>query len=151
DQHLQQPDLGDPAHHIWVRGAALRVLSDRLQRPGQRGGVLARVALDGVVDHRHSAPPPPDMRGSVSCRRTVASSIASDPRIVAGMRTQLAERRAEIDAGARPLGWKLGMGGAAALAALQTTGALVGYLIADNVLADGAQVTVGAWGDPRFE
>src|SRR5262249_20269453 len=71
--------------------------------------------------------------------------------VVAGMRSQLAARRAEIDAGAEPLGWKLGMGGPAALAALGTTGALVGYLLADNVLADGAQVAVGAWGDPRFE
>jgi 2-keto-4-pentenoate hydratase len=77
--------------------------------------------------------------------------IGSDARIVAGMTAQLQARRTRLGDGARPLGWKLGLGGAAAREQLGTSGPLVGFLIEDDLLPDGAQVAVGGWEDPRFE
>jgi len=77
--------------------------------------------------------------------------VASDARIVAGMTAQLQVRRTRLGDGARALGWKLGMGGAAAREQLGTSGPLVGFLIEDDLLPDSAQVAIGGWQDPRFE
>jgi 2-keto-4-pentenoate hydratase len=75
----------------------------------------------------------------------------SDPRVAAGMAAQLRARRTRLGDGARSLGWKLGMGGDAARQQLGTGGPLVGFLIEDDLLPDGAQVPIGGWEDPRFE
>ncbi len=77
--------------------------------------------------------------------------MGTDPRVAAGMTAQLRARRDRLDRGARPLGWKLGLGGAAAREQLRTTGPLVGFLVADDLLPDGARVAIGSWDDPRFE
>ena len=42
-----------------------------------------------------------------------------DPRIARGMEKQLAQRRARIAAGEKPIGWKVGLGAKAAMERLQ--------------------------------
>jgi 2-oxo-3-hexenedioate decarboxylase len=77
--------------------------------------------------------------------------VTEDPRVAAGMLRQLADRATVLDAGARPLGWKIGFGSSAAMAQLGTTGALVGFLTDRSLLADAGTLAIGAWGAPRLE
>lgn len=74
-----------------------------------------------------------------------------DPRIVSGMQRQLRRRREFLQAGRRPLGWKLAFGGPAALERLHTSAALVGFLMADAVVASGQTVSVTGWRKPVAE
>ncbi len=67
------------------------------------------------------------------------------------MAAQLRARRTRLGDGARSLGWKLGFGGDGGPPAAGHRGPLVGFLIEDDLLPDGAQVAIGAWEDPRFE
>jgi 2-keto-4-pentenoate hydratase len=57
----------------------------------------------------------------------------------------LARRQDELDAGAEHLGWKVGFGSPAAMAALAIDRPLVGYLTAGRRLAPGATVSVAGW------
>jgi len=52
-----------------------------------------------------------------------------DPRIARGMQRQLAERRARIAAGEKPLGWKVGLGAKPAMDRLNIKMPLVGYVM----------------------
>lgn len=63
----------------------------------------------------------------------------------------LAARAAAVDAGASPLGWKLGFGSPAALAAFGTDRPLVGFLTHGRLLAPGAAVDVSGWTRPMLE
>jgi 2-keto-4-pentenoate hydratase len=81
----------------------------------------------------------------------MSSSVSSDPRIVAGMRAQLAARQALVDDGARPIGWKIGFGSPAAMTPLGITGPLVGFLVDRGLVTDGGSVSIGAWTAPRLE
>jgi 2-keto-4-pentenoate hydratase len=74
-----------------------------------------------------------------------------DPRIAAGTTRMLAARDAALDAGAGHLGWKLGFGAPAAMAAFGTDRPLVGFLTRDRLLPSGATVDVGAWTKPVLE
>jgi 2-keto-4-pentenoate hydratase len=76
---------------------------------------------------------------------------ALDERIAAGMRAQLASRRERLGAGERALGWKVGFGSAAARDRLGTDRPLVGYLLAGNLLPDGAEVSLDGWAAPALE
>ncbi len=64
---------------------------------------------------------------------------------------QLRQRAALVDAGAQPLGWKLGAGSPAAMAKLDIEGPLVGYLLEGGRIASGATVSVGGWTNARIE
>ena len=77
--------------------------------------------------------------------------IELDERIAAGMRDQLALRRERLDAGERPLGWKVGFGSPAAAAQLGIDRPLVGFLTASGLLADAATVDVSGWTAPMLE
>lgn len=77
-------------------------------------------------------------------------SIA-DPRIERGMRAMLARRAERLEAGERPLGWKVGYGSAAAIAALGTDRPLVGFLGDGALLGDGATVAIDSWTTPLVE
>ena len=68
-----------------------------------------------------------------------------DPRVVSGMRAQLARRRERINAGETPLGWKLGFGTPAAMEMLNLAGPLVGYLMQGALLTSGARADVSGW------
>jgi 2-keto-4-pentenoate hydratase len=67
------------------------------------------------------------------------------------MREQLALRRARLESGERPLGWKVGFGSPAAREKLGTDRPLVGFLTDAGLLADGAEVPVGDWVAPALE
>lgn len=75
----------------------------------------------------------------------------TDPRITRGMHAQLAERRARIVAGAKPLGWKVGFGAPAAMKMLGIDAPLVGYLMRDALLPDSAEVPLHGWIKPAAE
>jgi 2-keto-4-pentenoate hydratase len=67
------------------------------------------------------------------------------------MEKQLATRRRMLDDGARPVGWKLGLGTPAAMEKLGTAAPLVGFLTERSVLEPGATCAVGDWGKPMAE
>jgi 2-keto-4-pentenoate hydratase len=77
--------------------------------------------------------------------------MARDPRIERGLLAQLTERRRRIDAGERPLGWKLGMGVPAAMEKLGTSAPLVGYLLDSGRLEPGGTCDISGWTNPRLE
>jgi 2-keto-4-pentenoate hydratase len=77
--------------------------------------------------------------------------IQLDDRITAGMRRQLATRAQRLQAGDRPLGWKVGFGAPAAAARLGIDRPLVGFLLVGNLLPDGAEVALDGWMAPMLE
>jgi 2-keto-4-pentenoate hydratase len=52
-------------------------------------------------------------------------SRGTDPRVERGMRTQLADRRARLERGDRPVGWKIGFGSPSAMEHLRISAPLV--------------------------
>jgi 2-keto-4-pentenoate hydratase len=68
-----------------------------------------------------------------------------DPRVVQGMRGQLADRARDLAAGTRPRGWKLGLGAPAVLERLSLSGPLVGYLTESRVLESPATCEISSW------
>lgn len=78
-------------------------------------------------------------------------AIITDPRILAGMRKQMAERGARLAGGERRLGWKAGFGASAALEKFKLDGPLVGYLMQSGRLESGARVSLQGWTKPIAE
>jgi len=74
-----------------------------------------------------------------------------DPRIKSGMQQQLRWRHELLAAGKKPLGWKLAFGGPAALERLRINAPLVGFLMADAVVASGSTISFAAWKKPAAE
>lgn len=74
-----------------------------------------------------------------------------NPRVTHGMTAQLAQRRARITAGEKPLGWKVGFGAPAAMQALKIDAPLVGYVMQGALLSDNAQVSLAGWAKPAAE
>lgn len=74
-----------------------------------------------------------------------------DPRIATGMKQQLLWRRELLQAGKKPLGWKLAFGGPAALERLGINAPLVGFLMADAVLPSNSTVSITGWKKPAAE
>jgi len=74
-----------------------------------------------------------------------------DPRIKSGMEQQLRWRRELLAAGKQPLGWKLAFGGPAALERLRINAPLVGFLMADAVVASGSTISFAGWKKPAAE
>jgi len=74
-----------------------------------------------------------------------------DPRIKAGMTAQLAQRRARMAAGEKPLGWKAGFGAPAAIAKFRLSAPLFGYLMQGALLPPGATANVKGWTQPVAE
>jgi len=79
------------------------------------------------------------------------SQAWDDPRIRSGMEQQLRWRRELLAAGKQPLGWKLAFGGPAALERLRINAPLVGFLMADAVVASGSTTTFAGWKKPAAE
>jgi 2-keto-4-pentenoate hydratase len=79
------------------------------------------------------------------------TALHDDPRVRRGMERQLELRRRLIDEGARPIGWKLGLGTPAAMEKHGTTAPLVGFLTDRGLRESGAQVEIGGWGKPTAE
>jgi 2-keto-4-pentenoate hydratase len=79
------------------------------------------------------------------------SQAWDDPRIKSGMQQQLRCRRELLAAGKQPLGWKLAFGGPAALERLRINAPLVGFLMADAVVASGSTISFAGWKKPAAE
>ena len=78
-------------------------------------------------------------------------SDALDGRVERGMGLQLAARRARLEAGERPIGWKVGFGSAAAMGGLGLSAPLVGFLTSAGVVANGSTHSVSEWKQPMLE
>ena len=78
-------------------------------------------------------------------------SFRPDPRIERGMRAQLQARRARLDGGDAPLGWKVGFGAPAALERFALSGPLVGFLLRSALVESGATVALRGWAKPVAE
>jgi len=74
-----------------------------------------------------------------------------DPRIARGMERQLAVRRARIAAGEKPIGWKVGLGAPAAMERLKIKAPLVGFMMENSIVANGATVALAGWTKPVAE
>src|SRR5215467_8169983 len=74
-----------------------------------------------------------------------------DPRIARGMTAQLALRRARLDAGDKPLGWKVGFGAPAILERFKISGPLVGFLTQNARVASGGTISLAGWTKPVAE
>src|SRR5664279_2205059 len=75
----------------------------------------------------------------------------ANPLIAKGMTAQLANRRARIAAGEKPLGWKVGMGAPASMQKLGLQAPLVGFLMQRALLASGATVSLKGYTKPVME
>ena len=76
----------------------------------------------------------------------------SDQSAVArGMERQLEARRALLQEGAKPLGWKVGFGAPAAFEMLGIDGPLVGFLVDGGLVAPGETVSLAGWAKPLAE
>jgi 2-keto-4-pentenoate hydratase len=84
-------------------------------------------------------------------REFVMPAAWDDPRIVSGMKQQLCWRRELQESGKKPLGWKLAFGGPAAMERLHTNAPLVGFLMANAMLASGSTISVDGWKKPAAE
>jgi 2-keto-4-pentenoate hydratase len=78
-------------------------------------------------------------------------SAWEDPRVQKGLRAQLANRRARIDAGEVPIGWKIGFGAPAAMEKLKISGPLTGFLMQTALLPSGAVASLRGWSKPVAE
>jgi 2-keto-4-pentenoate hydratase len=78
-------------------------------------------------------------------------STIDDPRILRGMAAQLGRRRERLDAGERPLGWKVGFGAPAAMQKFAIKAPLVGFLTDQALVATGATVSLSGWVKPVAE
>lgn len=79
------------------------------------------------------------------------SVTETDPRIIAGMATQGQALRRLTDSGARHLGWKAGLGTAAAMDKVGTTAPVAGFLTSDTLIESGGELDVASWTKPTFE
>jgi 2-keto-4-pentenoate hydratase len=79
------------------------------------------------------------------------SALHDDPRVRRGMARQLESRRRLLDDGARPIGWKLGLGTPAAMERHGIPAPLVGFLTDRGLREPGAPVAVGGWDKPTAE
>lgn len=81
----------------------------------------------------------------------ITAAAWDDPRIARGMTAQLRLRRELLDAGEKPLGWKLAFGGPAAMQRLHTNAPLVGFLLQSALLPSGSTLSLANWKKPAAE
>ena len=79
------------------------------------------------------------------------SEARNDSRILRGMEAQLEHRRACLESGEKPLGWKIGFGAPAAQEKLNLDAPLIGFMTDKSVLQSGATVSVAGWTKPVVE
>jgi 2-keto-4-pentenoate hydratase len=79
------------------------------------------------------------------------SATLNDPRIAAGMRRQFELRKQQFDAGAKQIGWKVGLGAKAAMERCKLTAPVVGFLLDKAQLNPGATVPLKGWTKPVAE
>lgn len=74
-----------------------------------------------------------------------------DNRILRGMESQLRSCRDRLDAGERPIGWKVGFGSPASLESLGLDAPLVGFLTDKVLLRPGSTLSLAGWTRPAAE
>jgi 2-keto-4-pentenoate hydratase len=74
-----------------------------------------------------------------------------DPRISRGMAAQFERRRELLNAGHKPLGWKLAFGAPAAMQRLHTNTPLVGFLMQSALVCSGSSLSITDWKKPAAE
>jgi 2-keto-4-pentenoate hydratase len=79
------------------------------------------------------------------------SDTLKDPRIAAGMRRQFELRQQNLAAGAKQIGWKVGLGAPAALERCKLTRPVVGFLLDRAELKPGTTVSLKGWAKPVAE
>jgi 2-keto-4-pentenoate hydratase len=79
------------------------------------------------------------------------TALHDDPRVRRGMERQLELRRRLLEDGARPIGWKLGLGTPAAMEQHGTTAPLVGFLTDRGLRESGSELAIGGWAKPTAE
>ena len=79
------------------------------------------------------------------------TAARDDPRISRGMVAQLRRRRALLDSGQKPLGWKLAFGSPAAMERLRIDAPLVGFLMQNALIPSGGCLSVSGWTKPAAE
>ena len=79
------------------------------------------------------------------------SATLNDRRIAAGMRRQFELRKREFDAGAKQIGWKVGLGAKAAMERCKLTAPVVGFLLDKAQLNPGETVSLKGWTKPVAE
>jgi 2-keto-4-pentenoate hydratase len=77
------------------------------------------------------------------------TTAMADP--AGGMRALLASRSREIESGAAPIGWKIGINVAEVQARLGLDAPVVGYLTSSSLIEDGGRVGVAGWANPMLE
>jgi len=75
----------------------------------------------------------------------------TDPRILRGMEKQLQLRQDRLNAGEKPIGWKVGFGAPAALERLHLNAPLIGFLTDKTLLASSTMVSIKGWTKPAIE
>jgi 2-keto-4-pentenoate hydratase len=81
----------------------------------------------------------------------IMTAAWDDPRISRGMAAQFERRRELLNAGHKPLGWKLAFGGPAALQRLHTNAPLVGFLLQSAFVPPGSSISIADWKKPAAE
>ncbi|HET7090623.1 MAG TPA: fumarylacetoacetate hydrolase family protein, partial [Anaerolineae bacterium] len=79
------------------------------------------------------------------------STARDDPRILRGMKTQLKLRQDRLNAGEKPLGWKVGFGAPEAMERLRIDAPLVGFLTDRTSLRSGVTLSLAGWTKPAAE
>ncbi|MBX5441426.1 MAG: hypothetical protein IRZ32_07855 [Solirubrobacteraceae bacterium] len=78
-------------------------------------------------------------------------SVWNDPRVARGMERQLEARARRLEAGERPLGWKVAFGSPQAMENLGIEAPLVGFLTDAARVEDGAACSVAGWTNGALE
>ena len=73
------------------------------------------------------------------------STALNDPRILRGLETQFKLRQARLDAGEKPIGWKVGFGAPAALERLEIDAPLLGFLTDKTFVPPEVTVSIAGW------
>ncbi len=77
--------------------------------------------------------------------------MTAEGAVAAGMRAQLSRREAELDAGAGPLGWKIGINVPAVQERLGISEPVVGYMTTASPREPDEPVDVSSWTAPMLE
>ena len=79
------------------------------------------------------------------------STARDDPRILRGMNTQLKLRQDRLNAGEKPLGWKVGFGSPAVMERLGIDAPLIGFLTDGTSMRSGVTLSLAGWTKPAAE
>jgi 2-keto-4-pentenoate hydratase len=74
-----------------------------------------------------------------------------DSRVLRGMEKMLAARQQRLDAGEKPIGWKVGFGAPASLKSLGIDMPLVGFLTEDVLIRSDSTLSLASWTKPAAE